>query len=576
MESIVRLTDGIFLDSQKIGEKMIDKLSCERLLAPFYEAVGKNPPAPRYGGWEAKGISGHTLGHYLTAMAKRFAATGSEDARKVAEYAADVLACLQKENGYICGFSEEQGFSGVFENKESFTSAGFDLAGWWVPYYTLHKVLRGLLDCYTLVGYENALKVAERLGLWVYNTTGTLNSEQRKRLLKCEYGGMNEALSVLYRITKDKRFKTASLFFCEEDILLPLSRGEDILTGLHANTQIPKIIGAVEIYNNGGEKYLVDAARFFFDTVTKNRSYCIGGHSVGEHFHKLSEEPLETNTCETCNSNNMLTLAKKLFALEHNGKYYDYCERVIFNHILGSQDENGMKTYFVGLKPGNFKVYSTPEESFWCCFGSGLENPFSYNEHIYYYEGGLYINLFIPSTFKNENVAVSLNTDFPNAGNAVITFCGDAENENILIRKPDWCREFYAEYNGEKFCETENGYVKISGSFKKGDNITVNLPCEFSVYRKRDDKNTVAYFYGPIVLCEPLGRENFPASDYAAGENDLTNYEGIETVPLQKMEMPVKIGDELRFSLPDNGIELKPFYAVHHERYRVYFNLSSV
>lgn len=551
---------------------MIMKLSPDRLLAPFYEAVGKEPLAPRYGGWEAKGISGHTLGHYLTAMSKCYKWTGNTEAKKRAEYVVETLLSLQSENGYICGFPEKESFSKVFENKEDFTVDGFYLAGWWVPYYTLHKILRGLIDAFKLAGIENALTVASRLGEWVYSTTSALSSEQRKRLMMCEYGGMNSALAELYLLTNNEHHKSASLFFCEEDLLLPLSRKEDVLTGKHANTQIPKIIGAVDVYNAGGDGYLLESAKFFFEQVANNRSYVIGGHSVKEHFHDLETEPLETNTCETCNSNNMLTLGKKLFELESDSRYYDICERIIYNHILASQEETGMKTYFVGLKPGCFKVYSTPEDSFWCCFGSGLENPFTYNEHIYSEKDGIYVNLFIPSTLETENISLCLETDFPNSENAVITVLNNAD-ETVYIRKPCWCKNFCVEFNGKIYNETQNGYVKIKAQFKAGDKINISLPCEFDIYRKRDNEKSIAYLYGPIVLAQCLGNEKYPESDFAKGENDLTDYEGITVSPLEKFEMPVKTDGEMTFLLKDNNIVLKPFYSVHHERYTVYYDL---
>lgn len=568
----VRLKNGIFYESQQIGAQMLMNLSPDRLLAPFYEAAGKTPKALRYGGWESKGISGHTLGHYLTALSLMYESTGEEKAKERALYVVDELDSLQDREGYVCGFPKKEGFMGVFDNPEAFTSAGFDLAGWWVPYYTLHKIMRGLVDCYEILKSHKALAVVSKLAVWVYNTTSTLNDEQRKRLLKCEYGGMNCVLSRLYKITGDERFQKASLFFCEEDLLLPLSCGDDILSGLHANTQIPKIIGALEVYKNGGDKAFYNAAKFFFDTVTENRSYVIGGHGAGEHFSDFRKEPLETNTCETCNSNNMLTLANALYEITPDAEYYDYCEKVLYNHILASQDETGMKTYFVGLKSGHFKVYSTPEESFWCCFGSGLENPFTYNRHIYRYNGDVYINLFIAATFKNETAEISLDTDFPSGTNAVITV-GKIGGECIFIRKPCWCREFRAEINGKIYTDSTNGYVKIE-NVKAGDKITVNIPCDFAVYRKKDDDKSVAYLYGPIVLCEPMGKANFPETDRVPGENDLTNYEGIEAAPLNSFEMPEKTEKTLAFRLKSNNIQLVPFYSVHHQRYRVYFEIK--
>lgn len=564
-----KLENGIFLDSQKIGEEVLLKLSADRLIAPVYEAMGKEPKQTRYGGWEAKGISGHTLGHYMTALSLAFETTENTEFKNRAEYVVDELASLQQANGYVCGFPEKEGFLGVFENPEDFTVGGFDLAGWWVPYYTLHKIFRGLIDIYEKLDNKKALDVVKKLGVWVYDTTSTLNNDQRKRVLKCEYGGMNQVLSRLFKITGDERFEKASRFFCEDDLLLPLSQKQDILSGKHANTQIPKIAGALEIYNNCGDKAYLDCAEFFFDTVNENRSYAIGGNSVGEHFHDLHTEPLETNTCETCNSNNMLVLARELFKLKKDSKYYDYCEKVLYNHILASQDETGMKTYFVGLKSGHFKVFSTLEDSFWCCFGSGLENPFTYNQHIFNYDKGLYVNLYIPSTVECEKLSATINSEYPMGEKAELVFNSDID-DTVYFRKPCWCKNFSVEYNGKTYTEAENGYVKIAGQFKKGDVVKINLPMSLAIHKKRDDEKQVYFTFGGIVLAERLGRENFPQDDHTKGENDLTNYEGISIEPIHNTNI-YSIGN-LEFSV--DGHTLCPFYEILHERYRVYFEIG--
>lgn len=566
----VRLTDSIFKSSQLTGADVLFRLSEDRLLAPFYEGAGKTPKDKRYGGWEAMGISGHSLGHYMTALALCYEVTDNLKAKEIAEYVTDELSCLQKENGYICGFSEEKGFSGVFDNPGTFTSEGFDLAGWWVPYYTLHKIFRGLIDIYEKIHIGKALDVVSKLGIWVYNTTSTLNEEQRRRVLRCEYGGMNFVLSRLYKITGDERFEKASRFFCQEDILVPLSKGEDILPGKHANTQIPKLSGAMEVYNNGGEKYLYDAAEFFFDKVRGDYTYAIGGNSVSEHFHDCGKEPLDVNTCETCNSNNMLSLVRSLYETEKKPEHYDYCERILYNHILPSQDERGMKTYFVSLKSGHFKVYSTLEDSFWCCFGSGLENPFTYNQHIFHADKEeLYVNLYIPSVVEADELKAELKGDFLENQEAEFVFLSDSK-KTVYLRNPYWCDEFSAEYKGKVFENSENGYVKIEGDFIKGDIIKIKLPMKTAVHKKRDDENQFYFTYGPLVLAQRLGREKFPDDDSVKDQNELNNHPCIEVEPVADTNI-IK-SDVLKFIL--DGNELEPFYNIMHERYRVYFEVK--
>ncbi|MCH5170287.1 MAG: glycoside hydrolase family 127 protein [Oscillospiraceae bacterium] len=558
------LHDKLFLSSFETGRKMIMDLSPDRLLAPCFDAMGKEPKAERYGGWEAKGISGHTLGHYMSALSFLYAANGNSLAKERAEYCVNTLKNLQNENGYIAGFPENESFDKVFSNPDGFTAGGFELAGWWVPYYSLHKIFRGLIDIYENIGTADALTVAEKLGEWTYKTTSTLNPEQRLRLLKCEYGGMNDVLSRLYKHTENEHFKEAAEFFCEENLLIPLSKGEDILSNLHANTQIPKIIGSLEVYENGGEEYLYSAAKFFWDTVVNRRSYAIGGHGAGEHFCKDDEKPLKTNTCETCNTNNMITLSEMLWKREKNSKYFDYIENALYNHILPSQDETGMKTYFVGLAPGNFKVYSTPEDSFWCCFGSGLENPFTYNKLIFNYGKGLYVNLYIDSAFECEDVSVRLNS----LGDDIKTleFTSDY-NGTVYLRKPVWCKNFKVEYKDGEISDCENGYVKITCFFKKGDTVKIYLPREIEKHIKNDDNSFVYFTYGEIVLAEFLGNSNCPESDHAAGENDFTEQELIYCAPLKNTDIK-KIG-EMKFSV--DGHTLCPFFEILHGRYRIYF-----
>lgn len=558
------LVDKLFFEFFETGRKMIMELSPDRLLAPCFEAMGKEPSAERYGGWEAKGISGHTLGHYMSALSFLYSASCDAEAKKRAEYCVNTLKDLQGDNGYIAGFPEKESFGKVFSDPDGFTVGGFELAGWWVPYYSLHKIFRGLLDIYENIGVKDALIVAANLGDWVYNTTSLLNYEQRLRLLKCEYGGMNDVLSRLYKHTGDEKYKTASEFFCEENLLLPLSKGEDILSGLHANTQIPKIIGALQVYFNGGDAYLYNAASFFWDTVVNNRTYAIGGHGAGEHFSGKSELPLKTNTCETCNTNNMITLSEMLWQKNKDSKYFDYIENALYNHILPSQDETGMKTYFVGLQPGNFKVYSTPEDSFWCCFGSGLENPFTYNKLIFHYSENLYVNLYIDSEFECEGAAVRLKTVDKNV--KALKFTKDYSG-TVYFRKPDWCHDFALEYGGNRYFESENGYVKISDLFITGDLVKIHLPRKTEKHVKSDDGKFVYFTYGEILLAEHLGNENCPESDHASGENDLTEQKEIYCAPLKNTDVE-KCGG-LHFTV--DGHVLVPFYEILHGRYRVYF-----
>lgn len=556
------ICDNLFLPSYETGREMIKKLDPDRLLAPCFEAMGKKPKKPRYGGWEARGISGHTLGHYMSALAYLYDYSGDKFAEETAVYCADTLCMLQGENGYISGFPEKESFGNVFSDPDGFKAEGFELGGWWVPYYSLHKIFRGLLDIYEFIHYDKALSVAEKLGLWVHDTTETLNNEQRLRLLKCEYGGMNDVLSRLYKFTNDKRFLESAAFFCEEKLIEPLSRGEDILTSLHANTQIPKIIGALSFYECTGEREKYLAAENFFNFVAQNRSYAIGGHSIKEHFEESGCETLETNTCETCNTNNMLQLAKKLWSHNHSGRYYDFIEKALYNHILASQDETGMKTYFVSMKPGSHKVYSTPEDSFWCCFGSGLENPFNYGSFICEYDSVLYVNLYIPCVCKSKEVSFEIK----GSGEKYEIIFSEAYRGRLYLRKPSWCKKFNAVYNGLNFSEENDGYVCIEGDFKEGSGIIISLPKKLKIQKKRDNEKMVYFTFGETVLAEKTEVPDL-SDDHAAGENDFTNQICKECEKLKETKI-MQTGENV-FTV-DSHI-LVPFRDIVHGYYRVYF-----
>lgn len=587
----VRLGHGVFRDSQKTGEKFLLGLDIDRLLAPCYEAAGETPPKPRYGGWEARGISGHILGHWLSAASNMYTVTGSPVAKERLDHAVEVLASLQDEQGYVCGFPRSQSFDLVFDNPDSFDVEGFSLAGWWVPWYTFHKIFAGLIDVYTLTGNELALEVATKLADWVKAGTDKLNDEQMARMLLCEYGGMAESCVKMYELTGEKKYLDLSVRFAEKRIFLPLSQGKDELTGKHANTQIPKIIAAANLYNNTGDEYYRNVAEFFWKTVTRNRSYVIGGNSISEHFGPLGTEDLGPNTAETCNTYNMMKLTEFLFSWEQSSEYIDFYERALYNHILASQDpESGMKTYFVSLRPGHFKVYSDPEEAFWCCVGTGLENPFRYQRMIYFpTSDALYVNLFIDSglSWEERGFALNQSTDFPNSDTGTITVtAGTCVELDIRIRKPNWLAGTpEVAVNGEPVDVSGDGWITISRLWSTGDEITYKMPMQLDYYIARDDENKRAVTYGPVVLAGELGTENFPETDIVPGENEMNTYPCIDvpdlvtedktiTSWLRRADPEALVFETAPIAQPGScKITFKPFYQVHHVRYSAYWNI---
>lgn len=588
----VKLLDGMFKQFQDKGKEYLLYLDLDRLIAPCYEAAGQKPKKPRYGGWEAKEIAGHSIGHWLSAASSMYAATGDIELKNRLEYAIDELSFVQSfdSSGYVSGFSRDcfdQVFSGEFHVEH------FSLGGSWVPWYSIHKIYAGLIDTYTLTGNEKALQVVVKLADWAKNGLANLNDDQFQKMLICEHGGMNEAMADLYRITGNNDYLELAKRFCHKAILDPLSKGIDDLEGKHANTQIPKVIGAAKLYNLTGDIYYRNIAEFFWNKVVQDRSYVIGGNSINEHFGPEHSEKLGKTTTETCNTYNMLKLTELIYQWEHRTEYIDFYEKALYNHILASQDpDSGMKTYFVSTEPGHFKVYCTPDDSFWCCTGTGMENPARYTRNIYYQEGDqLYVNLFISSQIElqNKKVILKQETSFPTGECTKLTFIqANGIKMDLHIRIPYWLvGEMEVTVNGKPVKpQIANNYLVITRQWQTGDIVEIRLPMNLHLYISMDDPQKQAIMYGPIVLAGALGTENFPETDIVADHQALNNFELIEVPVLVTNKKDVnkwvnRIDSKLVFETESVGqpgslkLKLIPFYELHHQRYTVYWKIMS-
>lgn len=588
----VKLLDGMFKQSQDKGKAYLLYLDLDRLIAPCYEAAGQKPKKPRYGGWEAKEIAGHSIGHWLSAASSMYAATGDIELKNRLEYAIDELSFVQSfdSSGYVSGFSRDcfdQVFSGEFHVEH------FSLGGSWVPWYSIHKIYAGLIDTYTLTGNEKALQVVVKLADWAKNGLANLNDDLFQKMLICEHGGMNEAMADLYRITGNNDYLELAKRFCHKAILDPLSKGIDDLEGKHANTQIPKVIGAAKLYNLTGDIYYRNIAEFFWNKVVQDRSYVIGGNSINEHFGPEHSEKLGKTTTETCNTYNMLKLTELIYQWEHRTEYIDFYEKALYNHILASQDpDSGMKTYFVSTEPGHFKVYCTPDDSFWCCTGTGMENPARYTRNIYYQEGDqLYVNLFISSQIElqNKKVILKQETSFPTGECTKLTFIqANGIKMDLHIRIPYWLvGEMEVTVNGKPVkAQIANNYLVITRQWQTGDIVEIRLPMNLHLYISMDDPQKQAIMYGPIVLAGALGTENFPETDIVADHQALNNFELIEVPVLVTNKKDVnkwvnRIDSKLVFETESVGqpgslkLKLIPFYELHHQRYTVYWKIMS-
>lgn len=577
----VRLLPSPFKDAMNEDAKYLLSLEPGRFLHRFRVNAGLKPKAPIYGGWESEGVSGHSLGHYLSACSMMYAASGDERFKKKVDYIVDQLGeCQQaRKTGYVGAIPREDSIWNEVAAGD-IRSKGFDLNGGWVPWYTLHKMLAGLIDADIYAGNKKALSIAIKFCDWIDVKFKNLNEAQFQKMLDCEQGGMNEALANVYALTGNKKYLALSYRFDHKKILDPLAAGEDILAGKHANTQIPKVIGTARQYELTGDQKNEATAVNFWNMVTNDHSYVTGGNSNFEHFGKPDElsDQLSDNTTETCNSYNMLKLTRHLFELNPNGHYMDYYERTLYNHILGSiNPKDGMTTYYIPLIAGGEKTYATPTNSFWCCTGTGMENHVKYGESIYAKgsDGSLYINLFIPSTlnWKERNLQLSLETKFPKTDDAVVRINGNGKAAKfpVYIRYPYWTDNditVTVNENPVSVKKDKDGYYTIDRTWKPGDKIHMTMPMKIHTQSMPDNKNIIAVMYGPVVLSGELGKEKPAQQDIPVFVSDDEN--------ITDLIKPVADKDTLIFQTSatndDKSISLIPFYQMHHQHYIVYWN----
>jgi DUF1680 family protein len=521
--SQVRLLGGPFLDSLRANCGYLLKLEPDRLLHNFRKNAGLQPKGEIYGGWERDTIAGHTLGHYLTACALTFAQTGDAAFKERVDHIVDQLAeCQAAEgDGYVAGFTrkdpetkEKVDGKVLFGElmKGDIRSAGFDLNGCWVPFYNWHKLFNGLIDAHELCGNGKAIPVAVGLADYIDRVFGKLDDEQVQKVLACEHGGINESMARLHAITGGPRYLALAKRIYDRRVLDPLAERTDKLTGFHANTQIPKVIGAARIHELTGEERFATIARFFWSTVTENHSYVIGGNADREYFQvpRSISKHLTEQTCESCNTYNMLKLTRHLYGWTGDARYFDYYERAHLNHILAHQNpRDGMLAYMVPMRSGSKRGFSTPFDSFWCCVGSGIENHSKHGDSIWWTRGGreLVVNLYIPSEVEwpAKSAKLRMTGEMPFRGSMTIEVVSDTAAEfTLALRIPTWCADSMAVSVHGKKAKTErkneDGYLRIRRNWNPGDKVVVKLPMKLRIESTPDDPDTIALLYGPSVL----------------------------------------------------------------------------
>lgn len=568
-----------FRHAMKNDSAYLLSLKPHRLLYRFYQNAGLPVKDSIYGGWEQEGLSGHTLGHYLSACAIMYTTTGDNNFKENVDYIVDELERCQmaRKTGYIGAIPKEDTIFARVARGE-IRSSGFDLNGGWSPWYTVHKVMAGLVDAYLYCDNEKALRLVKGMSDWTYNTINHLTTEQLNKMLNCEYGGMNDVLANIYSITGEKKYLDLSYKFYDQFVMEPLSRQIDPMPGKHSNTQVPKAIGSARQYELTGNHRDHTIASFFWNTMVNHHSYVIGGNSNYEYCgpaDKLNDR-LSDNTCETCNTYNMLKLTRHLFSLQPTSKLGDFYERALYNHILASQNpETAMTTYFVPLRMGARKEFSDSFNTFTCCVGTGMENHTKYAEHIFSEgdDGSLYVNLFIPSrlNWKNRSVVVEQQTSFPETDNTTLIIKdGKAAAYAIRIRKPWWAtRGVRILVNGKevKAVVDSSGYIAINRTWKKNDKLELSLPMSLYTESMPDNPNRIAILYGPLVLAGALGKE-MPDPIYGAPVL-LTDSRNVNDWVKQSSQ---PLSFHLQGAGKPNDVGLIPFYKMYDQYYSVYWD----
>ena len=589
--SAVRLTGGPLKHAQDLDAAYLLQLEPDRMMAYYRARAGLAPKAQGYDGWDGDGrnLTGHIAGHYLSAVSLMYAATGDARFKARADYLVAQMKEVQDKNG--------NGYLGALEGgQEKFAqvahgdihSGGFDLNGLWSPWYTLHKTYAGLRDAYRYTGNQTALECEIKYAAWAEGILAHLDEAQTQKMLNTEFGGMSEVFADLYADTSDARWLTLSHRFDHHSVVDPLARREDKLGGLHANTQIPKLIGSLAQYVDSGDQKAGTAAQFFWDTVVDHHSFATGGHGKDEYFGPSDDlsARVDGRTDESCNVYNMLKMTRTLFALQPDIKYAEFEERALFNHVLGSIDPtDGRTCYMVPVGRSVEHEYQDMFHNFTCCVGSGMENHALHGAGIYYAsQDRLWVNLYAPSTanWAAGGAKLTLNTDFPEGASATLKLeMARPKKFTLMLRRPSWAGEGFAvKINGR----TVNGlnaprsYIPLSREWKTGDDVTLTLPKGLHAEPLSDNPQRIALMWGPLVLAGDMGPENKPQSTpvFVGDQGALSTWlqpvagtpGGFRSVGAGRDITPAHLGQE-------QEVGFVPFYRLHRRSYTLYWDVLS-
>ncbi len=575
----VRLLPGIFKSASDRNLEYLKSLPEDRLLHSFRLTAGQPSSAQPFGGWEAPDceLRGHfNGGHYLSACALAYASTGDEQIKQRGDSLVTELAKCQQRNGYLSAFPVE-----FFDRLRERVKV-------WAPFYTIHKIMAGHLDMYTLAGNQQALDTVQKMAGWVGDYSGPISYDHWQRILTTEYGGMGEVVANLAAISGQRYGAFMARRWDKESFFDPLAGHEDRLKGLHVNTHIPQVIAAARIYELTGDIKYRNIAECFWNEVTSERAYANGGTSNDENWDtdpgKLSAA-LGAMTAEDCCAYNMMKLTRHLFGWAPQARYMDYYERLLFNHRLGTMDpETGTTMYYYPLAAGYWKIFAKPYDSFWCCNGTGVEEFAKFNDSIYFHDdNSVFVNLFISSEldWPEKKFRLRQETDFPRQQGTKLTVLSDAPADVALrLRIPYWAGNGQVKVNGRPLpaFASPSSYLTLLGPWKKGDIIELSLPMDLHLAPMPDDETVQAVMYGPLVL----------AGKFAEAPHDRwydSNYERKEkpapmptiTADLYDPHSWVEPGKEplvFRSIGQLQPITLVPMAHILHEQYAVYWKVA--
>lgn len=624
----VTLLDGPMKKAMDLNIEVLLKYDVNRLLTPYVRQAGLAATTdstspyfqwltkhPNFNNWgdASFDLSGHVGGHYLSALALAYAAC--HDTAKKAQlkerldYMIGVMKDCQEQfdehHDGLYGFIGGQPINSDWEALYRGDIQPYKRHGGWVPFYCQHKILAGLRDAYLYGNSETAKEMFRKMADWSVNVIANVSEADMEKVLDTEHGGMNESMMDAYQLFGDKKYLNAAKKYTHKKMLNGMQTlNTAFLDGKHANTQVPKYIGMERIGEANNQSYTTAAENFWKDVAT-NRTVCIGGNSVNEHFlsGKNSNRYIDQlDGPESCNTNNMLKLSEMLFDFTQDATYADFYEGATWNHILSTQDpETGGYVYFTTLRPQGYRIYSQVNQGMWCCVGTGMENHSKYGHFIYTHDGNktLYVNLFTPSKLVDKDFMITQETDFPNQSATTLTV-GKSGHYTIAFRHPAWVgKGFSYAVNNKKINHTEAQgkayYIHITRNWVAGDKISINLPMELRYEECPNLSDYIAFKYGPILLAANTTNGKEKLQNEYGGEGRMDHAPGSMAKSLNLTSAPLLIGDrskvlerikkerkkKLSFSIDVsrkgiasykwNRLTLEPFYAIHHDRYQCYW-----